>query len=202
MATPEEIRAWAAEQGMAISGRGRIPAVIRAAYESATGDASEVEDLAPAPAPPADVADDETLEPGLPFRPAEKKDPPAGRTRQPRAKRTSKPATAAVEADIAGKTGFILMMPAVAWQTRDPYCGAVAVQQVPPISAALAALFVESPEVVEWFTGKGGNFMKWLNLAAACQPLLTTVVGHHVTHTIGDQPDAGRFAVPEDQYAA
>ena len=199
MATPEEIRAWALDQGLQISDRGRISATVRAAYEAATGDEDvEAEDLAPeAPGAPVSAPD----APASPFTPGAVKDPKPARTRQKG--RTPKPATAAVVSDIQGKTAFMLTMPAMAWQARDPFCGGIAVQQVPEISRALAGIFALSPEVVEWFTGKGGNFMVWLDLAAAVQPLLAAVVGHHITHTAGPQEEiAGRFAVPEDQYAA
>ena len=197
MATADEIRAWAREQGMTVSDKGRLSATVRAAYEAATGDLGDIEDLAPEPAPVPDVAPDAEAT----FRPADKADPRPARTRQPKGRKTTHAPTAAVMADIEGKTGFMLSMPAMAWASRDPLCGSVAVQQVPAISKALARLFAQSPEIVEWFTGKGGNFMAWLDLAAACQPVLMTVIGHHVTHTIGDQPQE-QYAVPADQYAA
>ena len=201
MASPDEIRAWAREQGMKVSDRGRLSGVVIGAYEAATGDLADlpVEDMSPEP-PGAPGRNDTSPEVMSPFVPGDSQDPKPARTRQKG--KTHKAATAAVIGDIQGKTAFILTMPAMAWQARDPYCGAVAVQQVPDISRALATLFAQSPEVVEWFTGKGGNFMAWLDLAAACQPLLTAVIGHHVTHSAGPQEQAGRFAIPDDQYAA
>ena len=198
MATNSEIRAWAQEQGFQVGEKGRISNTIKLAYEAATGDEVEIVDVSPEP--PGEVTPGPSPA-GSPFVPGDAKDPKPARTRQPKS-RAGKPTSAQVLGDIQGKTALLLTFPAVAWQARDPYCGAVAVQQVPEISAALAGIFAQSPEIVEWFTGgKGGNFMAWVNLAAACQPVLTTVLGHHVTHTIG-QPDAGRFAVPDDQYAA
>lgn len=197
MATADEIRAWARDQGMTVSDKGRLSATVRAAYEAATGELGDIEDLAPEPSPDAGPPDAEAT-----FRPAAEKDKPAGRTRQAKGRKSAREPSGAILADIEGKTGFMLSMPAMAWSARDPLCGSVAVQQVPAISHALARLFAQSPEVVEWFTGKGGNFMAWLDLAAACQPVLVTVIGHHVTHTLGADPAADHYAVPADQYAA
>jgi hypothetical protein len=197
VATTDEIRAWARDQGMNVSDRGRLSGTVVAAYEEATGDLGEVEDLSPS-SPGAGLPE----EPASPFVPGDVKDPKPARTRQPkRARKTTPPQ---VMADIQGKTAFMLSMPAAAWSTRDPFCGQIALAQVPDISRALAGLFAQSPEIVEWFTGKGGNFMAWLDLAAACQPVLMAVIGHHVTHTAGPQDETpGRFATPDDQiYAA
>jgi Lsr2 protein len=195
MATADEIRAWAQDQGMKVSSKGRLPAVVIAAYEAATGDyPPDAEDMVPEVAAPGGPDAGQVFATG-------DKDPRSARSRQkPRAGDTGP--TAQVRADIQGKTAFMLSMPAAAWASRDPYCGKVALEQVPAISGALATLFCQSPEIVEWFTGKGGNFMAWLDLAAALQPVVTTVLGHHVLHSIGEQEGGAGEAAPMDQYAA
>lgn len=114
--------------------------------------------------------------------------------------------TATVRKDIRGKVGLFLSLLGTAWATRDEPCGTILVESIPDretpdgtvpgIASALADIFCDSPELVRWFTA-GGGYMKWLNLAVAVQPVLTTLFHHHITHTIsddGDDPDYSRYA--------
>lgn len=112
-------------------------------------------------------------------------------------KRTTK-VTAGVRSDIDAKISFALMIPGQIWAARDPVCGGTFVDQRPEISAALTEIVCQSPDLIAWFSGSGGMFMLWLNLAAACWPVATVAMGHHVYHSI----EAGEVPVDETRYAA
>lgn len=108
--------------------------------------------------------------------------------------------TAGIRNDIDAKISFALEIPGRVWQARDPLCGGTFVQQRPEISAALTEIVCQSPDLIAWFAGGGGQFMLWLNLAAACWPVATVAMAHHVYHSVeigdGDQaePDVTRYA--------
>ena len=120
-------------------------------------------------------------EPGLGERLADKARAAAGGA-QPRK------ITAAVRRDIQAKIAMLTHLGASAWQVRDEICGAAAVQAVPEFAEALTDIVVDSPDLVAWFTS-GGTYMKWFRLAMAMQPVAMAVVQHHVTHTIGEEPE-------------
>ena len=113
--------------------------------------------------------------------------------------------TAGVRNDIEAKISFALEIPGRIWQARDPACGTVFVEQRPEIATAMTEIVCQSTDLIEWFTGTGGQFMLYLNLAAACWPVATMVLAHHVYHSVqleqgapqyGDatQPDYSRYA--------
>lgn len=105
--------------------------------------------------------------------------------------------TAALRKDVQAKTALLLGMGATAWSARDAYCGGAAMEAVPDVSAALADIFCDSPDIVRWFSS-GSGYLKWLNLAAALQPVAGAVWGHHIAHTQGGEADAPGW----DAYAA
>ena len=94
--------------------------------------------------------------------------------------------TAAVRKDIRGKVAMMMMMGATVWETRDAPCGAALSEAVPDVSDALTDILCDSPDIVNWFTSSG-RYLKWLNLAAALQPVMGTLFAHHVTHSIEDE---------------
>lgn len=94
--------------------------------------------------------------------------------------------TAALRKDVQAKTALLLAMGAGAWQMRDEHCGSVMLESVPEVSKSLADIFCDSPEIVRWFSA-GTGYLKWLNLAAALQPVAGAVWGHHVTHSIATE---------------
>ena len=111
--------------------------------------------------------------------------------------------TSAVRGDIDAKISFALEIPGRLWQARDPVCGTVFVEQRPDISAALTDIVCQSADLVAWFTGPGGNFMMVLNLMAACWPVITMAMAHHVYHSIEDaEPGEGQAAPDYGRYAA
>ena len=72
-------------------------------------------------------------------------------------------------------------------------------QQIPDTAEALTDIIVDSPELLAFFTGPGGSFMKALKLGVALMPVISTVAAHHVYHTIEDMPED---AQQPRQYAA
>jgi len=151
--------------------------------------------------PPGD--DDEPAQP----------DPPPGHTardkRRHRAARTPPAApvvrvTAAVRKDVRAKIGIITMPCAQYAAMRDPVCGGVAVAQEPAIADALAVLVCDSPDLLAWFTGPAGGFMKYLDLFMACLPVLLIVRAHHLTRDPDMTRQMGNPVQPQQQpaYAA
>jgi hypothetical protein len=177
-ATAAEVRAWAAGNGYELGTKGRIPEEVRAAFELARNQ-------------PADD-DGETAEIGEPE--ALQEDPPpsrAGKIPPPRQRRPK--ITADTRKDIRGKVGLLLTLPAMMIQRRDEACGTVLVGQVPEISDALVELICDSPDLVAFFTGGQGRYMKYLALATALEPVATVAWQHHVVKRIpqGGGPDQG-----------
>ena len=93
-----------------------------------------------------------------------------------------RPAGARLRKDIQAKTAMLLLPVGSVWKARDEYCGGAFVDAIPDVSEKLTAIFVDSPDVVKWFTASG-KWMKWLDLAMACEPVGKAVVAHHVTHS-------------------
>lgn len=119
--------------------------------------------------------------------------------RKPRPGRVS----AAVRADVAAKLDFMVEMPARFWEARDPYCGGLAVHSAPEISGALADLVVQSPDLLEFFTGgTASGFMAYLALIKALAPLGQGIAAHHVFHTVEILPPDGSDPADLGQYAA
>jgi hypothetical protein len=228
MASDSEIRQWAQARGEPVSAKGRVGAAVRRLYDTAHGETvrrlpspSEVGDLEPedyahiididADDGSADVssqASDPVASPGEAGPDAGPDEPPAhaGRDWQQETRTRAKPGkppriTVGVRNDITAKLSFALEIPGRIWQARDPVCGTVFIDQRPEIAGALTNIVVDSPDLVAFFTGPGGKFMKYLELAAAAWPVVTVVMAHHVYHSI---EDGSQEAGPEiyRQYAA
>ena len=212
------IRAWAQANGYEISDRGRIAREIRDAYNRATlaplpadGDEFEIIDgddvglppLAEPPAPepgPAPWWEQDTEaapEPG-PVIP----DPaPAKIGRRGGGKSSGRKPTAAVAQDIRAKVGMMVDVPARLWAVRDPVCGVMAVQQSAAMADAWTAIVLDSPELVAWFSGPAGGFMKWVDVIMATYPVAMTVYAHHIARTV-ETPANGEAPRADRQYAA
>jgi len=93
--------------------------------------------------------------------------------------------TAGVRADISAKIALPLEIAGRILEARDPFCGGAFVAQRPEISDALTDIVCDSADLVAFFTGPAGGFMKYMNLAAALWPVLEVMAAHHVYHTIG-----------------
>jgi hypothetical protein len=136
-------------------------------------------------------------------------DPPPGHARQDNAgPRRGRPAaghggkvrvTATVRKDIEAKVTIMLIVPGKIWQARDPFCGGTFVDTIPQQAPAWANIICDSPDLVEFFTGAGGAFMKYLELLTILQPVAMAVWAHHVAHTVElvdgpPQPDLASYA--------
>jgi len=136
---------------------------------------------------PPQTADDEELPPDK--APGHLRSAKAGRNAgKPR---TRVRVTATVRKDVQAKIGFVLYPAGQVWSVRDPFCGGTFLQQVPDISEAMADLVCDSPDLLAWFTGPAGGFMKYFKLIMAVQPVAMAVWAHHIAH--GPQP-----AYPQD----
>jgi hypothetical protein len=137
-------------------------------------------------------------------------DQPPGHAR-PRARRRERPTsagparpprvTAGIRTDIRAKVELILMAPGAVWAARDPICGGTFIEQIPDTSDAFTDIICDSPDLVAFFTGPGGAFMRWLKLGAALMPVGQAVMAHHVYHTVelAEGPDDAQQPA---QYAA
>ncbi len=217
MADAAEIRAWAEQAGLEVSAKGAIPRAVRERYDAAHApgplpgpDDDEVElDLSGGDWPseedirqmtgPLPAADDG---PGPYAGPVPPDDPPADLPRTPtRRKGKGKPPSATVARDIRAKISLGLEVPGQIWAAKDPLCGGVFVRQRPDIAEALTDIVLDSPDLVEFFAGAGGGFMKYLKLAAALAPVAQVIWIHHITHGLDEMPVNGQQP-PMPQYAA
>ena len=137
----------------------------------------------PATAVPGPVADGQ---PGHSRKGWARQQRAASAAAQPRA--SSVRLTGKVRGDINAKISLVLEVLARGWAARDPLCGGVAVEQRPDIADALTQIVCGSPDLMAWFTGSGGQFMLWLNLAMACGPVAQVVAAHHVYHSAEEMP--------------
>lgn len=110
---------------------------------------------------------------------------------------------AAVRRDIVAKLRFALGMPGEIWKIRDPVCGGAFVEQTPAMAEAWADFVIDSPDLLDWFTGPGGGFMKAIKIGTATWPVAEAVVRHHVIghghgerehQAAGPGPDLSRYA--------
>ena len=226
MTANSTIRAWLRDQGEHVSDRGRLSAADQEKYYRAHEHERPAGSVRLLPGPEDDVDSWEDMgvigpesdgEPFEPFRDervppeppeAVSVDPEPAHARkewrrgggQQRAKAKPTRVTAGIRGDINAKISFALEIPGRIWQARDPACGGTFVEQRPQISDALTEIVCQSPDLIAWFSGSGGQFMLWLNLAAACWPVATVVMAHHVYHTLEEgpvdaqQPDYGQYA--------
>lgn len=151
------------------------------------------------PGPPPEPSAEDDLEP----------DPPPVHLHgaKPRAPRPGKAATVkvtpAIRRDINAKLQLMLFVPGKVWETRDPWCGGVFVQQLPETTDALTDIICDSPDLVAFFTGPAGGFMKYMKLILALQPVGVMAWSHHIAHTVGGPAANGQGPVPDmADYAA
>ena len=146
---------------------------------------------------PSDLHDEEPIPQDRP--PGHLSAPPGGRERGSQRRAGPVRVTAAVRKDITAKIKMPLFVGGKIWEARDPWCGGTFVAQFDPISEAFADIVCDSADLVAWFTGPAGGFMKYLNLATALAPVAQVAWAHHIAHSIGregqpEQPDMARYA--------
>lgn len=132
-------------------------------------------------------------------------DPPPARLRAAdgRARTTKRTrVTVGVQKDVQAKIRMVLVpLGTMVLAPRDPICGGTFVQQEPEISEALAEIICDSPDLLNWFTGPAGGYMKYFKLFMACLPVGMAVVGHHMAHSIQIPADPNQ-PQQQPQYAA
>jgi hypothetical protein len=217
-ATTAEKRAWARDRGLNPPVKGALPKHILTAWDTAHAgprvvplpgpddpELDNVEDIGEL------VPDDEPEDSGPDAPPAPSAEPPdAGPGpaharkewhRGPRPAKGKPPRiTVGIRTDIQAKISFALMVPGQIWAARDPVCGGTFVQQIPETADAFADIVCDSADLVAFFAGPGGNFMKILKVGAALMPVMNAVMAHHVYHSV---ELAGEDAQqPDQQYAA
>lgn len=105
--------------------------------------------------------------------------------------------TKAVAMDVQGKLAFFLGMITSTWEMMDPTCGAVASARADLIAKKMTPLICRSPQLVEFFTARGGGFMEWLDFGIAIWPVLETVYAHHLGKSRGQKPTVDATAPPD-----
>ena len=109
--------------------------------------------------------------------------------------------TAGVRADINAKISMPLEISGHIWAARDPLCGGRFLDQREAIADAFTDIVCDSADLVAFFTGPGGAFMKYLNLGAALWPVAEMVAAHHVYHSIAAE-GSQETVTAEGRYAA
>jgi hypothetical protein len=169
------------------------------------GDPPDLEAMFP---DPAEFGPSEWLdEAGVPRLPEELDPDP-----EPASLRGDRPATrtqagtvkASVRRDIVAKLRFALGLPGEVWKIRDPVCGGRFVEQTPAMADAWADFIIDSPDLLDWFTGPAGGFMKVVKIAAATYPVAEVVLTNHVFgHGHGEREDQAAAPEPNlSRYAA
>jgi hypothetical protein len=184
----------AAEIDEGIEDIGEIPFVPEVGTPPAGGPAEGSVPGPPAPPGPDAGADEGPGHARKDWRKQQQPRPAPGR---PRAIRV----TAGIRADISAKVSMPLAIAGGIWEARDPLCGGAFVRQRPDIADTLTDIICDSADLVAFFTGPGGAFMKYLNLGAALWPVIEVAAAHHVYHSValdGAESDAeamtGRYA--------
>jgi hypothetical protein len=118
-----------------------------------------------------------------------------------RPKGSAKPGriTVGIRADINAKISMPLEIMGQIWAARDSLCGGTFLAQRPAIADAFTDIVCESADLVAFFTGPGGAFMKYLNAGAALWPVIEVVAAHHVYHSVAieepePQPNPSSYA--------
>lgn len=91
--------------------------------------------------------------------------------------------------DIQGQLAFVGSVVAMLWGTRDPICAGAFGDNIEAISEKAIPLISRSPRVVQWMLGSN-SLLDILAFGIALKPVISTWSAHHITHTIGDRPDA------------
>lgn len=94
--------------------------------------------------------------------------------------------------DIEGQLGFLLGISAGIVSARDPICGDALTSNLDKIASAMTPIVCKSSKLVEYMT-RGGGLIDYIALGAALQPVITTVVSHHITRSIQTDTDGPIF---------
>lgn len=110
--------------------------------------------------------------------------------------------TQAVRRDVAAKIGIPLAITGAVYEMRDPYCGGAFQGIRKDLAAELADLACDSPQVLAFFLGRGGKYMRYLNIGFTLLPWLEMMAAHHIMHSIGEgAPAQPSGPVPAPDFA-
>jgi hypothetical protein len=105
--------------------------------------------------------------------------------------------TQAIRRDVAAKIGIPLAIAGALYEMRDPYCGGAFQSIRRDLAAEFADLACDSPTVLAFFLGRGGAYMRYLNIVFTLLPWAEMLAAHHVTKTVGHAADGhGQAAGP------
>lgn len=97
---------------------------------------------------------------------------------------------------------LLIKAPAGVISMRDPYCGGALGDQADAIVKAMVPIVCRNPAMLRWFTSANAPWLDILALITAFAPVVTTIYGHHVKHTIGGEeaahggPDLSAYIAP------
>lgn len=83
----------------------------------------------------------------------------------------------------------LFTVPAGVVSLRDPICGGAALDQVDALAEALTKVTARNPAMLAWFLGDAAPWLDWMAVVMAARPIVTTIWGHHVSHTIGQEDE-------------
>jgi hypothetical protein len=108
-------------------------------------------------------------------------------------------ATLKQKAEIKDAISMMLLMGGGTISFRDQHCGGAILEHAENIADKLTPIICRNPTMLAWFTGSSG-YMDYFALAMALLPVGKTIVGHHVTKTLGSEEgadaDYSQFAAP------
>jgi hypothetical protein len=93
-----------------------------------------------------------------------------------------------IRQDLKDKLDFVLTLVGTGWEARDPICGSEFSQRSDVIAEKLIPIIARNPELLKWLT-REGTVSAWLDLAITLLPIAKIAVSHHLTHTIGQEPE-------------
>lgn len=136
-----------------------------------------------------DAPDDELPEDPKPSRKAPKFSLPS----------SSGKATPAEKRQVKDALSLIVKVPAGIVSMRDPYCGGALNDQADAIVKSLVPIVCRNPAMLRWFTAANAPWLDILAVITAFAPVVSTIYGHHVKHTIGGEdqhgPDLSAYVV-------
>jgi hypothetical protein len=121
--------------------------------------------------------------------------------------KTQKPApargrvTAAQRREVKDAIAMMLLMGGGAISFRDQVCGGAVLDHADNIADKLVPIIVRNPKMLQWFVG-GSGYMDYFALAMALLPVGKTVIGHHVTKSIGHDTDGSAEPVDYSRFQA
>lgn len=120
----------------------------------------------------------------LPADPAPSRTSGRRRSRS-RASRNAQKATRQEQDQVRDALTMLLTVPMWAGQMKDPVCGGKIMEEREAIIKSLVPIACRHPAALAFLTGSDAPWMEYLALMTALKPVIQTVWGHHVTHTIG-----------------